>query len=85
MQTGLIAKVLLTLLFKRLLKHLYYLNIDFVVQMTGILEASISKLARYDEGSLLAPILSLTVRLKHLFIENNWSYKLKYILYIIYY
>jgi hypothetical protein len=31
--------------------------------MTGILEASISKLARYDEGSLLAPILSLTVRL----------------------
>lgn len=29
--------------------------------MISVLEASISKLARYDEGSLLAPILSLTV------------------------
>ena len=31
-------------------------------QLTSILEASLTKLSRYDEGTFLAPILSMTVR-----------------------
>jgi hypothetical protein len=41
-------------------KVLSDMQTGLIAKMTGILEASISKLARYDEGSLLAPILSLT-------------------------
>jgi hypothetical protein len=71
MQTGLIVKVLI--------KFDYIINTDQFnctylfcnYKMTAILEASITKLARYDEGSLLAPILSLTVRIWH-FIETNF-------------
>ncbi|XP_064486582.1 calcium-dependent secretion activator 1-like isoform X3 [Ornithodoros turicata] len=55
--------------------HQYHSKIDQMVdrtlqemqsgligKLTSILEATLSKLSRYDEGSLLAPILSLTYR-----------------------
>ncbi|RWS05469.1 calcium-dependent secretion activator-like protein [Dinothrombium tinctorium] len=41
-------------------KALNEMQTGLIAKLTSILEASLSKLARFDEGSLLAPILSIT-------------------------
>lgn len=62
MQTGLIAKV--NLKGANALDSFIFVfahSPTLATQLTGILEQSLVKLSRYDEGTFFAPILSITV------------------------
>lgn len=45
-------------------KTLAAMNTGMITKLTSVLEASMSKLSRYDEGSLIGSILSFTVRIR---------------------
>lgn len=58
------------------------MNQGLINKLMSVLEASLSKLSRYDEGSLIGSILSFTVRLNYLlflFTSNSIEFGLFYL------
>lgn len=52
------------------------MNQGMISKLTSVLEASLSKLSRYDEGSLIGSILSFTVNVTNILFNLRVCWKL---------